>query len=484
MRMIAPSASLNGLQSDWHKVIFASPAIKRPKPSTSDLKFTELIRRNEGEIGRMLARPESTRRRLLRIPLGAAAAGVLGSGAGATEECTTVPDTAEVERPLPQPHSEVVSLPELQLAARSHGFMDELLREPITPLGCHYLLNHFDIPRLNADGYTIQVGGHIARPFQISLSELQARQTINQVVTMECAGVGRATLSPRPVYVPWLRNDFGTYQWTGTPLAPLLTQAGLLEDAVEVLFTGWDVGIDKGIEHAFERSVPVADAMRPEVMLVWAANGQPLLPQHGFPLRLIVPSWYGVASVKWLRAITVLQQPFEGVEQAQEYRYRQSPDEKGQPVREKRVMSVILPPGIPDLLSAERFVRPGNTTVQGMAWSGGGSIAEVEFSADGGQSWRQASLTPVSNDPYAWVQWQSSWTAASGTTVLMSRATDTAGATQPLNPNDVWNLGGDGINAADRVTVTVQSGIGSSGAQVPSVPKRVLPGATLPPPTI
>jgi sulfane dehydrogenase subunit SoxC len=427
---------------------------------------------------------QSRRRQLLSAPLGAVLAGAfLPSRARAGEQCTTVSDDATVGRPLPQTHAEVVSLVELELAFRNHGFMDELLREPITPLGCHYLLNHFDIPHLDADGYTIQVGGRVSRPFQISLSELQASQTVTQLVTMECAGVGRATLSPRPLYVPWLRNDFGTYQWTGTPLAPLLTQAGLLGDAVEVLFTGWDVGVDQGVEHAFERSIPVADAMRPEVMLVWAANGQPLLPQHGFPLRLIVPSWYGVASVKWLRAITVLQQPFEGMEEAQEYRYRQSPHEEGEPVREKRVMSVILPPGIPDMLSRERFVRPGTVTVQGMAWSGGGSIAKVEFSADGGQSWQQASLTPVSNDPYAWVQWEASWTAGSGTTVLMSRATDTAGASQPLNPNDVWNLGGDGVNAADRVTVSVKSGIGSSGAQVPSVPKRVLPGAELPPPT-
>jgi DMSO/TMAO reductase YedYZ molybdopterin-dependent catalytic subunit len=359
----------------------------------------------------------------------------------------------------------------------------ELLRESITPLGCHYLLNHFDIPRLDASGYTLAIGGQVARPFQISLPELQARGAINQVVTMECAGVGRATLSPRPVYVPWLRNDFGTYEWTGTPLAPLLSRAGLLENAVEVLFTGWDVGIDKGIEHAFERSLPLADAMRPEVMLAWAANGQPLLPQHGSPLRLIVPSWYGMASVKWLRAITVLQQPFQGVEVAQEYRYRQTPDEAGEPVREKRVMSVILPPGIPDMLSRQRFVSPGQMTVQGMAWSGGGSIAKVEFSGDGGQSWQQAGITRVSDDPYAWVQWEAPWAAGRGTTVLMSRATDTAGATQPLHPNAVWNLGGDAINAADRVLVTVKVGIGSAGAQVPSVPRRILPGAKLPSPT-
>lgn len=103
--------------------------------------------------------------------------------------------------------------------------------------------------------------------------------------------------------MPWSDGAIGTYQWIGTPLRPLVEQAGLLGDAVEIVFTGWDTGVDLGIEHAYERSLPVADALHPEVMLAWAANGQTLLPEHGYPLRLIVPSWHGMASVKWLRAI-------------------------------------------------------------------------------------------------------------------------------------------------------------------------------------
>jgi sulfane dehydrogenase subunit SoxC len=123
----------------------------------------------------------------------------------------------------------------VDLAFRNHGMMAELLRTDITPLGAHYLL--------------------------------QGRGTITQAVTMECAGTGRRNLQPRPVYVPWDKEAIGTYRWTGTPLRPLLEQAGLASNAVEVLFTGWDSGIDLGIEHAFERSLPVADAMRDEVML-------------------------------------------------------------------------------------------------------------------------------------------------------------------------------------------------------------------------
>ena len=221
-----------------------------------------------------------------------------------------MPATPTAERPDPQENWLDYSAAEVALAFRNHGMQAEFYREPLTPLGSHYLLIHFDVPQLRADGYSVAIGGRVRNPIRISLSELQARRAVSQVVTLECAGTGRHPMKPRAVYVPWSSEAMGTYQWTGTPLRPLLEQAGLLDDAVEVLFTGWDSGIDLGVEHAFERSLPVAEALRDEVMLAWEANGQPLLPVHGFPLRLVVPSWYGMASVKWLRAITVLNEPF------------------------------------------------------------------------------------------------------------------------------------------------------------------------------
>ena len=275
-------------------------------------------------------------------------------------------------------------------------------------------MNHFDVPVLDANSYTLSIGGAIAYPLSLSLKEIQSGPKLQQVVTMECAGTGRATLSPRPVYAPWFRDDFGTYSWTGTPLAPLLRTVGVTADAVEVLFTGWDVGIDKGIEHAFEKSLPIDQAMQPEVMLAWAHNGQPLLPQHGAPLRLIVPSHYGTYHVKWVRAITLLREPFAGLEVAQAYRYRKTPTDPGVPVTTKRIMSLICPPGVPDLISRERFVAPGQTTVSGVAWSGDSRIASVEFSSDSGASWQPATLTLVSEDPYAWVQWSARRDASPG----------------------------------------------------------------------
>ncbi|MBM6583545.1 sulfite oxidase [Microvirga sp. BT689] len=395
--------------------------------------------------------------------------------------CSTVPATPTAERPAPQENWLDFSPAEVTLAFRNHGMQAEFLREPITPLGTHYLLIHFDVPQLSADNYSIAIGGRVRNPRRISLTELKSRPVVSQTVTMECAGTGRYPMKPRAVYVPWASEAIGTYRWTGTPLRPLLEQAGLLDDAVEVLFTGWDTGIDLGVEHAFERSLPVAEALRDEVMLAWDANGQPLLPQHGYPLRLIVPSWYGMASVKWLRAISVLNEPFQGVEQAQVYRYQQQKDEPGEPVRHKRVNSSMMPPGIPDLLTRHRFLAPGRHVLQGTAWSGMGRITKVEVSTDDGGSWREAELVPVSSDPYAWIHWRAVWeNATPGEHILVCRASDDAGNVQPLMPNDAWNRQGMGGNVVERIPVRVQEGIGAAGVRVPSQARVAVDGAKAP----
>ncbi len=251
-----------------------------------------------------------------RLGLGASLAGtVISRAVLAAGNCTSIPDNPTSQRPDPQVNADDYSEAEVALAFRNHGMQNEALQLPITPIGEHYLLTHFDTQFLDAENYVIAIGGSVASPYRLSLQAIQARQAVEQVVTMQCAGVGRRSLTPRPVYVPWNKEAIGTYTWTGTPLAPLLAAAGIMPNAVEVLFSGWDHGVDLGVEHVFERSLPIDEAMRPEVMLCWAHNNETLTPEHGFPLRLIVPSWYGMASVKWLRAITVLPEPFQGVEQ-------------------------------------------------------------------------------------------------------------------------------------------------------------------------
>src|SRR4051794_38409963 len=180
-----------------------------------------------------------------------------------------------------------ISREELQLAARNHGMPLEALRHEITPLGLHYLLTHYDIPAVDPSAWRLTVTGRVE--LELSLGDLRDREPVTRPVTMECAGNGRARLDPRPISQPWLAEAIGTAEWTGVPLAPLLVEVGLAGDALEVVFPGLDRGVEGGVEQLYERSLTLADALRDDVLLAYACNGEPLLPQHGFPLRLVVP---------------------------------------------------------------------------------------------------------------------------------------------------------------------------------------------------
>jgi sulfane dehydrogenase subunit SoxC len=345
-----------------------------------------------------------------------------------------------------------ISLDELQLAARNHGMPLEALRHEITPLGLHYLLVHYDIPIVDPATWRLTVGGRVERELELSLDDLRARERVTAAITMECAGNGRARLDPRPISQPWLAEAVGTAEWTGTPLAPLLADAGLAADALEVVFTGLDRGVEGGVEQLYERSLSLADAGREDVLLAYACNGEPLPAQHGFPLRLVVPGWYGMTSVKWLQRITVVAEPFEGYQMVTGYRMRSDEDDEGSPVTRMEPRSLMAPPGIPDFLTRRRFLRPGPVRLEGRAWSGWGPIERVEVSVDGGASWAPARL----GDPpgrAAWVPWWLEWDAPQGEHELCARARDATGRSQPDAPP--WNVGGYANNAVQRVAVTV-----------------------------
>src|SRR5262245_38812671 len=194
----------------------------------------------------------------------------------------------------PPPTDGPLTMEELQLAARNKGMPLEGLRYDVTPVGMHYLLVHFDIPCLEASTWRLSIGGHVARPRDLTLEEIRERPRVTMPVTLECAGNGRARLQPRPLSQPWLVEAVGTAEWTGTPLAPLLAEAGLEASAVEVVFTGLDRGIEAGAEQSYERSLPLSEALASDAILAYEMNGQPLPPQHGFPLRLVIPGWYGM----------------------------------------------------------------------------------------------------------------------------------------------------------------------------------------------
>jgi DMSO/TMAO reductase YedYZ molybdopterin-dependent catalytic subunit len=331
-----------------------------------------------------------------------------------------------------------VSLDELQLGVRNHSLPLEALQYPITPIGLHYLLIHFDIPRVDPSEWRFVIGGHVRNPLMLTLDDIKRRPAVTRAVTLECAGNGRANLSPRPVSQPWLFEAVGNAEWTGTPLRPLLEAVGPLEGAVEVVFTGLDRGVQGGVEQQYERSLTLAEANREEVFLAYAINGQPLPPQHGFPLRLVVPGWYGMTHVKWLRSITVVTDPFRGYQQEPAYHVTSTWDELGEPVTRMLPRSLMVPPGIPHFLPRSRQLGLGVCILEGRAWSGRGRIVRVEVSTDGGRSWADAELGR-DGEAYAWQSWRYAWDAAKNV--------------QPLTAP--WNAHGVCNNQVQRVKVVV-----------------------------
>jgi DMSO/TMAO reductase YedYZ molybdopterin-dependent catalytic subunit len=365
---------------------------------------------------------------------------------------TTIEDEAALwPGPATTPTDGPLTFEELALAGRNRGMPLEALRYDITPTGMHYLLVHFDIPAVDATTWRLRLDGLVSRPVELSLDDLRDRARITMPVTLECAGNGRARLQPRPLSNPWLLEAIGTAEWGGTPLGPILDEAGLLDDAREIVFTGSDRGFQGGVEMDYQRSLSIADARRPEVLLVDEMNGEPLQPQHGFPVRLLVPGWYGMASVKWLRRIEAVSRPFEGYQQGSTYRYKTDRDDPGIPVSRIRVRALMSPPGIPDFFTRRRLVDAGHVRVSGRAWGGRAPIQRVEVGVDG--SWSEAELQPALGE-FAWRGWSFDWDAQPGEHTLVCRATDADGEVQPLDMP--WNYQGMGNNGAQSVEVTVR----------------------------
>ncbi|MEU5535350.1 sulfite oxidase [Streptomyces sp. NPDC020362] len=349
---------------------------------------------------------------------------------------------------------EGLGLDELALAARNHGLPLEAMRYDVTPPGLHYVLTHYDIPHVADEAaWQLTVSGRVRRVLTLSMAQLRTRPAVTTRVTLECAGNGRALLSPRPVSQPWLVEAVGTAEWTGVPLRLLLDEAGVMPDAVDVVFTGADHGVERGVEQDYERSLrlDVATCHDPEVLVAYAMNGAPLPPQHGRPLRLVVPGWYGMAQVKWLHGITVVDTPFTGFQQSVAYRIRQEPGQAGEPVTRIAPRALLMPPGFPDFMSRTRVVAPGPVLLEGRAWSGCAPVTAVEVSTDGGASWHPAELEPDHGHRWAWRRWSCTWLAAPGDHVLGARAHDEAGNTQPLE--QPWNRGGLANNLVQRVRV-------------------------------
>ncbi|MEN8376076.1 MAG: sulfite oxidase [Gemmatimonadota bacterium] len=321
--------------------------------------------------------------------------------------------------------------------------------ESVTPPGSFFVRNHFPVPPLRAEDHVLEIGGDVRAPLRLTLDDLQARSPAGAVVTLECAGNGRASMDPRAPGTQWRLGAFGTARFSGTALAPLLRSAEPLPGAEVVVFTGADRGeVEPDRTEAFARSLPLADALSPAALLAWEMNGEPLPADHGFPLRSVMPDRYGVDSVKWLVRIEVRAEPFRGFYQAERYRYL---GEAG--VADGTTVALMRPRSLIGYPTAGETLGEGERiTIRGSAWSGYGAIASVEVSTDGGASWRQAGLVEDAPD-HGPTLWESDWVVERGAHQVVARATDEEGNTQPLT--GVWNAHGYGNNEVHRVDLEV-----------------------------
>jgi DMSO/TMAO reductase YedYZ molybdopterin-dependent catalytic subunit len=331
----------------------------------------------------------------------------------------------------------------------------EALHGEITPTDLHYVRSNFALPE--HDG-TLEISGAVASPVTITLDDLRSLPPVERAVTLECAGNGRLATRPLPTGEPWGDYAVSTARWTGARLHEILARAQPNADGVEVRFQGADHGpyhltavLDRTDQQelTFERALPLEVAADPgaEILIAYEMNGEPLRPDHGAPFRLLVPHWYAVASVKWLKRIDVLTEPFSGEFQTGHYIY-EWPDKPHERVTLMRVRARITDPAPGAVISA------GTYTVRGKAWSGTGPITKVDVSLTGAGDWYPARVAPATG-PYQWQDWSFVWNAEEiGRKTLRARATDAAGNVQPDLPP--WNRLGYGNNAIEVIYIDVR----------------------------
>jgi DMSO/TMAO reductase YedYZ molybdopterin-dependent catalytic subunit len=320
-----------------------------------------------------------------------------------------------------------------------------LIDGPVTPNAAFYDRNHFAIPTIDPASWTLTVGGVVPRPGRLDLQDIEAIPASSVVVTLECAGNGRSAFDGPIEGEAWRLGAVSTAEWTGVPLIEVLDCVGA-RSGQHVVMRGADGGHVDGVAEPvrFERSMAVDDVRATGALLAYAMNGEPLPPRHGYPLRVVVPGWYGMASVKWLTELEVVDKPIDAYFQTSRYVYEFERDGEivREPVEEQRVRSLITSP----VDGAE--VEAGDVVVRGVAWSGTGPVACVEVSVDRGP-WRPAAVAGEASAS-SW-QWWELTVHLDGPAKLRARATDRTGATQPERP--VANRFGYAGNAIHEVRV-------------------------------
>jgi DMSO/TMAO reductase YedYZ molybdopterin-dependent catalytic subunit len=304
----------------------------------------------------------------------------------------------------------------------------------LTPTESFYVRTHFPIPSIDRDAWWLHVEGAVENPFPINYEQLLELESVTIPVTLECAGNNRSFLDPKVKGVQWGLGAVGTAEWTGVPLSTLLDRAGVKANASEVILEGRDCGMlddPKSLpgELTFARSVPLPKAQQ-DVLLAYKMNGETLPLENGFPVRAIVPGWYAMASIKWLQRVIVTEETFTGYYQTLDYAYwkRREQIAERTPLAELQVKAQIAKPSQGETVPVNSSVR-----VHGAAWTSAAEITKVELSMDGGATWQEAKLLGQPK-PNAWRLWEFNWQtpATPGKQILIARATDSLGRTQPI----------------------------------------------------
>ena len=366
--------------------------------------------------------------------------------------------------------------PDPRLIVRSRTPQDletpvNVLTSWITPNDTFFVRSHLATPNVERSAWTLAIKGSVERPLTLRLDDLRAFPQVTSVVTLECAGNGRAFFEPPVAGVQWQKGAVGNARWTGVRLADVLQRAGARTSGQFVLLDGADRPV--GTVPDFARTLPVAKAIHRDTLLAFEMNGSPLPVAHGFPLRAIVPGWEGAYWVKWLTSIDVLDAQHDGFFVQTAYRYPKQPVAPGtvvpanemEPLTGLTVKSLVVSPGDGAALPA------GRLRVAGFAWAGEAEIARVHVSTDGGRSWQDAALGR-DRAPYAWRAFEYDWRGApAGVYTVVVRATDSRGRTQPEAPP--WNPSGYLWNAPDRVTVSL--GVAAPQTKQPASDNGSLP---------
>jgi DMSO/TMAO reductase YedYZ molybdopterin-dependent catalytic subunit len=325
----------------------------------------------------------------------------------------------------------------------------------LTPNDVFFVRQHIPRPTVNAESFRLALGGRVEKPMEFTLADIQKLPQHTVAATLECTGDGRGFFRPRVPGVQWMRGAIGNAEWTGPRLSDVLKLAGADLEAPYVTVNGADVGPIKTPD--FIRSFPMKKALHPATLLGFKMNGQTLPDLHGFPLRLIVPGWDGTSWVKWVTSLSVATEPNNGFFMNPGYRFPKYAVAPGTPAKPSEleviegmpVKSYITSP------SDEQQVPMKATVLSGIAWAGEERITRVDVSSDGGSTWQPANLSKQ-DLPFAWRLWNLDWTPPRpGYYTIMSRATDSAGRTQPVVA--VWNPSGYLYNAIDRVGVVVEA---------------------------